>query len=146
MKTKTCLKIQNRKKQQTPLSRKTDSFSLPVIMSSKRPPPIRYLDLYKVKHRNISRRTSQNVKNNTKSKSLLNFLPQGIGVRLVRYIVIVLVNLFLPDRCTTDLTCMKDVHTRLKCNLVISIVKKSIWDLKIDKITFQIGVYILHSS
>ena len=45
----------------------------------------------------------------------------------------------------------------LKCNLVnfevpklenhcLSLVQKSIWDLKIDKITFQTGVYILYSS
>ena len=83
-----CLKNQNRKKPWTESeSENLPHFSLPVIMSSKRP-PIRYLDLYKVKHRNISRRsskTSQNVKNNTKQKSVLNFLPQGIGVRLVRF-------------------------------------------------------------
>ena len=84
-----CLKNQNRKKPWTESeSENLPHFSLPVIMSSKRP-PIRYLDLYKVKHRNISRRsskTSQNVKNNTKQKSVLNFLPQGIGVRLVRFL------------------------------------------------------------
>ena len=48
----------------------------------------------------------------------------------------------------------KDVHTHLKCNLVNFeipksfpyVVQKSIWDLKIDKITFQMGVYILYSS
>ena len=45
------------------------------------------------------------------------------------------------------------VHTRLKCNIVNFFipnfffgVQKSIWDLKIDKITIQTGECILYSS
>ena len=54
-------------------------------------------------------------------------------------------------RCT-DLTSIRDVHTHLKCNLVnFKIPNEFLYyaffcDLKIDKITFQTGVYILYSS
>ena len=62
--------------------------------------------------------------------------------------VLILVNLFLPlslHRSHLNEGCM---HIYLKCNLVTIeipnlfpyLVQKSIWDLKIDKITFQLGV------
>ena len=80
------------------------------------------------------------------------------GVRSVRkflvlrtYISVWTEIILFSLHCYTDLTWTNDVHTqsltRLKCNLVnirdskiISIAQKFIWDLKSDKITFQMGV------
>ena len=65
-------------------------------------------------------------------------------------IVIVLVNLFLPWRYT-DLTWMKDVHTRLKCNLVnfeipTFYTMELILGYQHLEDYISNGVYILHSS